>query len=80
MGFRHQGNGGHIPRGLVFLLAGNFLGGVTTFAGGFVGFNSGAMGSMIGHVHRSAAARLRTSEMFMLKGLNESAMSYPLLF
>jgi len=80
MRLRHQGDGGHIPRRLMFLLAGNLLDGVTAFAGGFIRLDAGAMESMIGHGHRSAAARFRTSEMLMLKGQDESMVSFAFVF
>jgi uncharacterized membrane protein len=65
---------------MVLLLASYFLDGVATIAGGFVGLDAGAMWSMISYGHRSAAARFRTSQMFMLKGLNKPSMSFAFLF
>jgi hypothetical protein len=35
---------------------------------------------MIGHGHRSAAARLRACQMFMLKSFDESNMSFSFMF
>ena len=64
---------------MVLLLAGDLLNGVTTFAGGFVGFDASTMRSVIGQVHRSAAARLHAGHMFMLKGLDESPMTLSFL-
>ena len=64
----------------MFFLAGDFLDRVTPFAGGFVRLDAGAMGSMILHVHGSTASRLRTSQMFMLKDLDETTVSFAFLF
>jgi hypothetical protein len=80
MRLRHQGDGGYIPRRLVFLLTGNLLDSVTTFAGSFIRLDAGAMQSMIGHGHRSAAARFQASQMLMLKGFDESKMSFSFMF
>ncbi|MBH0190868.1 MAG: radical SAM protein [Nitrospira sp.] len=75
----HHCNGGHIPGGLVFLLAGDRLDSVTPFAFGFIGFDAGAVRGVIGDVHRSTTASFGARQMFMLKGLDKSAMALPFL-
>ena len=50
------------------------------FAFGFVALDTGEMGGVVGDVHRSAASRLRTGEMFVLEGLDKPTMSLVLLF
>lgn len=64
----------------MFFLAGDPLDRVTTFARRFVGFDAGTVRRVVGNGHRSAAARLCTGQMLMLKGLNKPAMSLPFLF
>jgi hypothetical protein len=79
MRFCHQGDRGHIPSGLMFFLAGHLFDSVTTFASRFIRLDAGGMERMIGHVHRTSAARFRTSQMFMLKRLDESTVSFTFL-
>ena len=64
----------------MFLLTGNLLNGVTTFAGRFVGFYAGAVRSVVRNSHRSTAAWFHTSQMLMLKGFDESKMSFAFMF
>lgn len=80
MRFRHQGDGGDIPRGLMFLFAGDLLDHMTTFAGGFVGLNASAMRSVVGDGHRASAAGGDTSQVLVLERLNKPAMSFAFLF
>ena len=75
----HHCNGGHVPGGLVFLLAGDRLDRVAPFAFGFVGFDAGDVRGMIRDVHRSTTARFGASQMFVLECLNESTMALPFL-
>jgi hypothetical protein len=39
---------------------------MTLFAFGFVSLDTGKMGGVVGDIHRSAASRLGTGEMFVL--------------
>jgi len=79
MHFRHQGDGGDIPRGLGFLLASDLFGAMAPFAGGFVDFNTSIVRSVVGDIHGSPTTGIRAAEMFMLKGLNEPSMTFSFL-
>lgn len=63
----------------MLLLAGDCLAGVAPFAGGFVGFDAGVVQGVIDDVHRSATAGFGAYQMFMLKGLDKSAVALPFL-
>jgi hypothetical protein len=45
-----------------------------------IGLDVGIVRSVIRNIHRSAAPRLGTAQMFVLERLHKPAMRYPLLF
>jgi hypothetical protein len=66
MHFGHHGDRGAVPRWHWLFLAGNLLLRMALFAFGFICLDTSEMGAVVGNVHRSAAARLGTGEMFVL--------------
>jgi len=66
MHLSHHRDRGAVPWWGWLFFAGNLLLRMTLFAFGFVNLDTGEMGGVVGDVHRSAASRLGTSEMFVL--------------
>jgi len=66
MHFGHHGDRGAVPGWGGLFFAGNLLLRMTLFAFGFVSLDTGEMEGVVGDVHRSAASRLGTGEMFVL--------------
>ena len=66
MHFGHHSNRGAVPGWHRLFFAGNLLLRMTLFAFGFIRLDTGEMGGVVGNVHRSAASRLGTGEMFVL--------------
>jgi hypothetical protein len=79
MDFGHHGNRGDIPGGGCLFLAGNQFFRMAVVTLGFVSLDAAEMGGVVCDFHRSTTARLGTSQMFMLQGLNEPSMSFLLL-
>jgi hypothetical protein len=80
MHFGHHGDRGAVPRWGWLFFAGNLLLRMTLFAFGLVGLDTGEMGCVVGDIHRSAASRLGTGEMFVLEGLHKPTVRCPFLF
>ena len=76
----HHGDRGAVPGWSRLFFAGNLLLRMTPFALGFVGLDTGEMEGVVGDVHRSAASRLGTGQMFVLEGLHKPTMCCPFLF
>ena len=66
MHFGHHRDRGAVPRWGWLFFAGNLFLRMALFAFGFICLDTGEMGGVVGNVHRSAASRLSTSQMFML--------------
>ena len=60
-----------VPGWGCLFFAGNLFLYMTQFTFGFVGLDSGEMGSVVCHVHCAAAAWLGAGHMFMLQGLEK---------
>ncbi len=66
MDFSHHRDRGAVPWWGRLFFAGNLLLRMTLFAFRFVSLDMGEVGGVVGDVHRSAASRLGTRQMFVL--------------
>ena len=80
MDLSHHGNRGHIPGGLVFFFPSDRFHCVAAFTFGFVALYTAEVGGVVGDIHGSATVRFSACQMFMLKGLDKTAMAFPFLF
>lgn len=76
----HHGDRCAVPRrGRLFLTGDQFLR-MTEPTFSFVDLDPTEMGGVVYDIHRSAAPRLSTSQMFVLQGLDKPTVSRPFLF
>jgi hypothetical protein len=78
--FGHHRNGSYFPGRLMFFLARDVFHRMASFTLGLILLNLSVVRGVIGHLHRPAATGLGACQVFMLKGLDKTAMRLTFLF